>query len=316
MADSVDALGTKLQSLSLTDDTLKQTQDLLCFAKVEASVGAPRNILIHATEDMHHRFPHAICDLRKVYPSLDLALKSSQGFEGIDIRITCVVRLLDFCREHYYLLLPKEQKQIHKVPIVAKFLKSLVSAFPNLDEEKRRNQFRNFLVYRCKMKWAKPYVNNARSLQEAYETISSYFHGNATYATAAELIETAKQEGGITGLSDFGQALHILKSSELKTRVGDTGALVKSGKRLLSFVGFQELVELAESLIIHSNGLRYLSLEADEQTIADLRAKASVSEEFAHQVAPFVKTKVAKTLRDVPDIGLLITDKAFINSDS
>jgi hypothetical protein len=311
---SIEALTEKLQSVNLADNLQKQKDELACFARVEATIGAPRNILIHATEDKNHSFPHAISDLRKVFPDLDAALTNAKNVAAIDIRITFVTRLLDFCREHYYLLDAKQQKRVDKKQIVSQFLKAIATEFPDLDEKKRLGQFRNFLVWSCKLEWADTYVNDSSSLDEAYKTIAKVFRGNRTYASGEKLVQAAKESGSITGLSNFGQTLHILKTSSLKTREGNTNAVAASVKKLLNCTSIRVLTGLAEALADESGGLRYLALEAKDEDVEKLRTQASTSKSFALQVAPFVKERIAKTMQEVPDIGFLITDEAFINS--
>jgi hypothetical protein len=321
MAISVDALAAQFEALSMSDAAEAQLSELRAFCVVEATPGEARNHLIHRIEDKDHRFPHAVSDLRKVSPLIDTALIDAAVdapliVDGAVVRAMFVVRLLDFCREHFYLLDSAEQTRLHALPEVIRFMAAIGKAYPALEDEKRKNQLRNFLVRDCGQKWAYAALNKVSTLEDALLVLKRRFYGSQKYRTAEEVYRAAIDSGKVAGLDDFGQTLHILKSISLKTRDGDTAALVGKTRTLLSAVNIDTLIALARSIANEAGGLCYVALSksASDAQIAAVRMLEDDEKAYAAGVKALTYTATVSNLGNLPDIGALLSDTAFVRS--
>lgn len=313
--DVTDGLAQALGDLTIAPPHEVQLAALLAMAAVEKTRSGARNFLIHAIEDKEHSFPHSIADLRRVSPALDAALQQAAEPNPVLARAMFVVRLLDYCREHYYLMAGDNQERIDQSIAVAAFLARIRLNYPSLDNQKRKNQLRNFVAYQGGARSLIGDINKAVDYAAAVRILETKFRGNRKYASGAVLHAAAVYGGKIAGLDNLGQTLHILKSSQFKTRDGDTATMVENVQRLCRAVdGVRKLVSLAQTIGQLSGGFCFLAL-TDEQPDAVAHA-CTIEDPRDHQraVKRLVSVRRVGHVRELPDIGALLDNAEFLDS--
>jgi hypothetical protein len=292
-----------------------QLRELSAFCAVEATPGWARDHLMHRVEDRWQRFPHAMSDLCKVSPIIEAALSKPVNVDDSVVRAMFLVRVFDFCREHFYLLNSSARQRLNALPEVNLFMAAIRKAYPELDDEKRKNQLRNFLVQECGQKWAYHAFNDTPTLQDALNLLKRRFRSSDTYHTADDVYRDAIERGILSGLVDFGQTLHILKWTILR----DVTLRIVNARRLLNAVDIDKIIVLVRSIFAESGCFFYVALqervsEADIAAVRLLEPRRGSFNIYANAVKKLTCVATVADLADLPDIGALLCDNAFLSS--
>jgi hypothetical protein len=171
-------------------------------------------------------------------------------------------------------------------------------------------------VRNCEQKWAYAAINKVATLEDARLLLRRRFYGCRTYRTADEVWAAAFESGKVSGLDNFGQTLHILKSTYLKTRDGDTEAFVANTRALLAIVSMKTLIALGHSIATEGGGMRYIALRdnVSQAHFAAVRLLEEDSEAHAAAVRNLTYIATAHRIEHLPDIGALLDDGAFLGT--
>lgn len=321
-------------STQLRDLQAAQLRDLQAVAAVEMGRSKARNDLIHCIDNKDHIYPHAIADLRRISARVDAALRDAVPADVSVARAVFVVRLLDFYREHYYMCTKAEQAQIDQCAPIATFVKQLEPAY-QLDDAKRKGQLRNFVSQSINPEKAEAQgtrlqkwnprkaeaqrlinaINGVRGYNAAVAVVHTQFRGTEQYPNGRALVQAAIDQGQITGLTDFGQTLHILKNEHLKTRGGDSTTLVANVRRFCDHFGFEQLFQLGRDIVRASGNLRYLQLVASAEQIEHvLSLETGDKTVYQSAIRRLVVEHWVDDIRDLPDIGALAASDEFLRS--
>jgi hypothetical protein len=129
-----------------------------------------RNILIHSREDL--TFPVALQDAAALVPRATVKNQHGKVIDGSAyfghltallaqpvlrpdpareraLAVVTFIRVLDFCNEHFYMLDPAQQTAFNADPHIRHLYEDLLAtpALQTANDDKRRNQLRNFLVH-------------------------------------------------------------------------------------------------------------------------------------------------------------------------
>lgn len=144
--------------------------------------------------------------------------------------------------------------------------------------------------------------------------IHQLFTGNKIFRDSHALVRAAEKSGKIAGLNDFGQLVHLLKNKWLKIREQDAETLLANAKKFLACFNVNKVVQLAQELADTSGGIRYLDIDA---TPAQLKAACALERDkvaHARAVRNLLEERTALSVRNLPEVGLLLDDAEFLRS--